>query len=59
MNEVRSVFLRITCPKCRHPHVIFSKASIEVKCRKCNYLLSKSSGGKTKIRAPVQEVVWN
>lgn len=50
-------FLKTQCPRCRANQVIFGAASIEVKCPNCNYLLNKSRGGKTKIRAAIKEVL--
>ena len=54
---VESKFLRISCPRCRTKQVIFGKSSVKVKCRKCNYLLLKTLGGKVKIRARVNEIL--
>jgi len=54
---VESKFLRISCPRCKKGHIIFGKSSIKIKCKKCNYLLTKPSGGKTKIRARVRKVL--
>ncbi|MBS3089508.1 30S ribosomal protein S27e [Candidatus Pacearchaeota archaeon] len=50
-------FLQVSCPRCRNRQIIFSNASYEVKCFKCNYLLSKSTGGRAKVRAPVRGVL--
>lgn len=51
-------FLKVVCPRCANKQVVFGKASLEVKCHKCNYLLTKSKGGKAKVRAKVDEVYW-
>jgi ribosomal protein S27E len=56
-KEIKSKFLKITCPRCRARHIIFGKSSLRIKCSKCNYLLLKNSGGKAKIRAQVREVL--
>jgi len=58
-NKAKSKFLRIRCPRCRSHKIIFGKATTKVKCEKCNYLLLKTGGGKSKVRAPVKEVLWN
>ncbi|MDP1695420.1 MAG: 30S ribosomal protein S27e [archaeon] len=55
---VKSRFLKLTCPRCQNNQTIFGKACLEIKCIKCNYLLNKSGGGKTKIRAKIKEVLW-
>ncbi len=54
----KSKFLRISCPRCRKKKTVFGKSASLVKCENCNYLLLKTSGGKSKIRAPVREIIW-
>lgn len=54
----KSKFLKISCPRCKKPKTVFGKSSTIVKCDNCNYLLLKTKGGKSKIRAPVKEVIW-
>jgi len=51
-------FLKVSCPRCKNAQIVFGKASTEIKCNKCNYLLTKSKGGKAKVRAKVSEVYW-
>lgn len=50
-------FLKISCPRCRNKQIIFEKSSLKIKCSACNYLLLKTMGGKSKIRARVMEVL--
>ncbi len=52
-----SKFLRVSCPRCGKKKIIFGKAATHVKCDNCNYLLLKTKGGKSKIRAPIKEVI--
>lgn len=52
-----SRFLKITCPRCKKDHMIFGKASTNVKCDNCNILLVHTGGGKARIRAKVKEVL--
>lgn len=59
MKEIRvtkSKFVRVRCPKCNAEQAIFGKASTNVKCLGCNYLLAKPAAGKSKVRAKVLEV---
>ncbi|MDP3881465.1 MAG: 30S ribosomal protein S27e [Nanoarchaeota archaeon] len=56
--ESKSKFLKIVCPRCRQRHIVFGKSSLSIKCRKCNYLLTKPAGGKTKIRAMIEAILW-
>lgn len=53
----KSKFLRVNCPRCRKQKVIFGKAATQVKCDSCNYLLLKTKGGKSKIRAKIKEII--
>lgn len=52
-------FLRVICPKCKKSQIIFGKASIGVKCENCNASLVKTTGGKTKVKAEIKEILWN
>lgn len=54
----KSTFLKIACPRCKRHKTVFGKSSTSVKCESCNYLLLKTGGGKSKIRAPVREILW-
>jgi ribosomal protein S27E len=49
-------FLEVICPRCKNVQVVFGKGSMDVKCSKCNYLLVKTTGGKTKVKGPVKQV---
>jgi small subunit ribosomal protein S27e len=57
IQEPKSKFVRIRCPKCKNEQVIFGKAATKVKCVVCNRLLAEPTGGKTKIRTQVLEVL--
>ncbi|PIN94004.1 30S ribosomal protein S27e [Candidatus Pacearchaeota archaeon CG10_big_fil_rev_8_21_14_0_10_31_24] len=50
-------FVQISCPRCQKVQILFGKSSYEVKCSECNYLLTKSTGGKAKIRAKVKSLI--
>lgn len=53
----KSKFIKVKCKKCKNEQIIFGKASSEVKCLVCNSELAAPSGGKTKIKARVLEVL--
>lgn len=55
-NKTNSKFLKIVCPRCKKITIVYGNSSIEVKCNDCNYLLTKSSGGRAKVRAKVKEI---
>ncbi|MCX8158914.1 MAG: 30S ribosomal protein S27e [Candidatus Pacearchaeota archaeon] len=57
IKQITSKFLEIFCPRCKKQKIVFGKSSTKVKCEKCNYLLLKTSGGKSKIRAKVRKVI--
>ena len=50
-------FVKVICFRCGNNQIVYGKASTNVKCFKCNKLLVKSSGGKTKIKTLVSEVL--
>jgi len=56
-KKIESKFLKIKCPKCKKPQIIFGKSSTKVKCNNCNVLLLKTKGGKAKIKARVEKVL--
>lgn len=56
MKKSKSKFLKVSCPRCKHQKIIYGKSAIKIKCDKCNILLIKTTGGKTKIKAKVKEV---
>jgi len=59
MSKIKkSKFLKIVCPRCKSAQIVFGKASSHVKCKNCNYLLLRPSGGKAKIRALVRKILW-
>ena len=60
MNQVKeptSKFIKIRCPKCKNEQTIFGKTSTEVKCLVCEKVLAEPTGGKTKIKARILEVL--
>ena len=57
MKETSSRFVKIRCPKCKNEQIMFGKASTSVKCLVCGKDLADSSGGKSKIKARVLEVL--
>ena len=60
MNDVKepaSKFIKIRCPKCKNEQITFGKSSNDVKCLVCSKILVNPSGGKSKIRARILEVL--
>ena len=52
-----SRFVKVRCPKCKNEQVIFGKSATKVKCLVCGKILGEPTGGKTKIRAQILEVL--
>lgn len=57
ITSPKSRFIKVRCKKCKNEQIIFGKASSEVKCLVCDCVLASPSGGKTKIKARVLEVL--
>jgi ribosomal protein S27E len=56
-KETSGKFLKISCPRCGSKTLIYGKATTRIKCKKCNKLLVKLTGGKTKICAPIRSII--
>ncbi|MBS3091368.1 30S ribosomal protein S27e [Candidatus Pacearchaeota archaeon] len=55
---VKGKFLKVECPRCKKKYTIYNKPSMTVRCSKCNYIISRPSGGKARLRALVKKVLW-
>ena len=53
----RANFIKIRCKKCKNEQTIFEKAASDIKCLVCGELVSKSTGGKSKLIAQPLEVI--
>ncbi|MBS3134755.1 30S ribosomal protein S27e [Candidatus Woesearchaeota archaeon] len=56
-KETKSKFIKLRCNKCKNEQIIFGKAASPVKCLVCGDLLLEPTGGKSKIKARVLEVL--
>ena len=57
LKEPDSKFIKIRCPKCKNEQITFGKSSVEVKCLVCGKVLSEPTGGKSRIKARILEVL--
>jgi small subunit ribosomal protein S27e len=57
IKETKSKFIKIRCPKCKNEQIMFGKASTQIKCLVCGKILSEPTGGKSKVKARVLEVL--
>ncbi len=57
VQETKSKFIKVRCPKCKNEQIIFGKCDSIVKCLVCDKVLSEPTGGKGKIKARILEVL--
>jgi small subunit ribosomal protein S27e len=57
VKEPRSRFIKVRCSKCKNEQIIFGKSSTEINCLVCDKPISSPTGGKTKTKARVLEVL--
>lgn len=57
IKETSSKFIKVRCPKCKNEQIIFGKNSTKVDCLVCGKRLSDTSGGKSKIKGRVLEIL--
>ncbi|MCD6589642.1 30S ribosomal protein S27e [Candidatus Woesearchaeota archaeon] len=56
-REPESRFVKVRCNKCKNEQIIFGKASTVVKCLVCGKILAEPTGGKTRFKARILEVL--
>ena len=57
VRESNSKFIKIRCPKCKNEQISFGKSSSIVKCLVCSKVLVEPTGGKSRIKARILEVL--
>ena len=57
VKEPKSKFIKLRCPKCKNEQVVFGKSASTVNCLVCDKVLAEPSGGKTRVKARVLEVL--
>ncbi|MBI2575559.1 30S ribosomal protein S27e [Candidatus Woesearchaeota archaeon] len=57
IREPVSKFVKVRCPKCKNEQIIFGKASTEVKCLVCSKSIADPTGGKTRVKSRILEVL--
>jgi small subunit ribosomal protein S27e len=57
IREPNSKFVKIRCPKCKNEQIMFGKSSTTIKCLVCGKILAEPTGGKSKIKARILEVL--
>jgi small subunit ribosomal protein S27e len=54
---MESKFIKIRCPKCKNEQITFGKSASTVKCLVCGKTLVEPSGGKSRVKARILEVL--
>lgn len=57
IKEPSSKFVKVRCPKCKNEQIIFGKISTVVACLVCSKPLADPTGGKSRLKARVLEVL--
>lgn len=57
IKEPTSKFIKLRCPKCKNEQIVFGKAATVAKCLVCDKVLVEPTGGKSKIKARILEVL--
>ncbi len=57
MRKNESKFIKVRCKDCENEQVLFNKASTEVSCHICGSKLALPTGGKSKVKARILEVL--
>jgi small subunit ribosomal protein S27e len=57
IQESTAKFIKLRCPKCKNEQIVFGKASTLVNCLVCAKPLAEPTGGKTRVKARVLEVL--
>jgi len=57
IKEPVSKFVKIRCPKCRNEQITFGKSATKVNCLVCGKVLVEPTGGKSKIKARILEIL--
>ena len=57
VKESTSKFIKVRCPKCKNEQIVFGKSSTKVSCLVCGKVLAEPTGGKSKVKARILEVL--
>jgi len=57
VKQADSKFIKVRCSKCKNEQVVFGKSSSKIDCLVCGTPLAESSGGKTRVKARILEVL--
>lgn len=52
-----SKFIKVRCSKCKNEQIVFGKAAVDVPCLVCGKSVAEPTGGKSKVKARILEVL--
>jgi len=57
IREPTSKFIKVRCSKCKNEQIMFGKVSTSVKCLVCGKPLAEPTGGKSRVKTRILEVL--
>lgn len=57
IKEPTSKFIKTRCPSCKNEQIIFGKTSTDIVCLVCGKSLASPTGGKSRVKSRVLEVL--
>lgn len=57
IREPTSKFIKVRCPKCKNEQITFGKTATKVGCLVCGKILAEPTGGKSRVKARILEVL--
>ena len=57
IREASSKFIKVRCPKCKNEQITFGKTATKVDCLVCGKVLVEPTGGKSRVKARILEVL--
>ncbi len=57
IREPTSKFIKIRCSKCKNEQIVFGKSTSVVKCLVCGRILTEPTGGKSRVKSRILEVL--
>ena len=57
IREPASKFIKVRCPKCKNEQIMFGKTATKIDCLVCGKVVAEPSGGKSRVKARVLEVL--
>lgn len=57
IKEPKGKFIRVKCSKCKNEQVVFGKCATTINCLVCGKPMCEPTGGKSRLKARVLEVL--